>query len=55
MTNSEVFMKDIFKCPICGGYMIVKKTKDKEHYFYGCTNYNNGSGCQNVLNFDEMK
>lgn len=55
MTNNEVFMKDIFKCPICGGYMIVKKTKETGHYFYGCTNYNNGRGCQNVLNFDEVE
>ena len=55
MTNSDVFMKDIFKCPICGGYMIVKKKKETGHYFYGCTNYNNGRGCQNVLNFDEVE
>ena len=55
MTNSEVMLKDIFKCQICDGYMIVKKTKDKEHYFYGCTNYDSGRGCMNVLNFDEIK
>ena len=55
MTNSEVVLKDIFKCQICDGYMIVKKMKDKEHYFYGCTNYNSGRGCLNVLNFDEVK
>jgi ssDNA-binding Zn-finger/Zn-ribbon topoisomerase 1 len=55
MTNSEVMLKDIFKCQICDGYMIVKKTKDKEHYFYGCTNYDSGRGCMNVLNFDEVK
>ena len=55
MTNSEVVMKDIFKCQSCDGYMIVKKMKDKEHYFYGCTNYNSGRGCLNVINFDEVK
>ena len=32
-----------------------KKNKDKEHYFYGCTNYNSGRGCLNVLNFDEVR
>ena len=55
MTNSEIFMKDIFQCSICGGYMIVKKMKDKDFYFYGCTNFNDGRGCQNILNFDEVK
>lgn len=53
MTNSDVVLKDIFKCPICDGYMIVKRMKDKQHYFYGCTNYNSGRGCLNILNFDE--
>lgn len=55
MTNSDVVPKDIFRCPVCDGYMIVKKMKDKQHYFYGCTNYNSGKGCLNILNFDEIK
>ena len=55
MTNSDVILKDIFKCQLCDGYMIVKKTKDKEHYFYGCTNYDFGRGCLNIINFDEVK
>ena len=54
MTNSKECRKDIFKCDVCkDGYMIVKKKLDKEEYFYGCTNYNNGEGCKHVINFWE--
>ena len=55
MTNSEYCMKDIFKCSICGGYMIVKKTKEKDHYFYGCTNYNEKNGCRNTVDIGDIE
>lgn len=56
MTNSKECMKDIFKCDDCkNGYMIVKKKLDKNEYFYGCTNYNNGEGCKHIVNFWEKE
>ena len=53
MTNSEEVMKDIFKCEDCeNGYMIIKKNRKNDFYFYGCTGYSeDGSGCNNIQNF----
>jgi len=43
MTNEKNARADIFKCPQCSdGYMIVRKNKSDNSYFYGCTNYYNG-------------
>lgn len=37
----------IKKCPICDdGYLFIKKVRDKESYFLGCSNYrSDGKGC----------
>ncbi len=57
MTNDRVVRKDIFKCPECkDGYMIVKKSKNSEDRFYGCTNYSdNKDGCNTVMAFNDIK
>lgn len=48
MTNDKVLPRDIYKCPKCNdGYMIVKKRKNDELRFYGCTNYNSSPKCSN--------
>lgn len=40
MTNDKVAKGDIFKCPQCDdGYMVVKKKRNGEERFFGCTNY----------------
>jgi len=50
MTNSRECMKDIFKCDQCkGGYMVVNKSLDRNHYFFGCTNYNTEIYCKNII------
>lgn len=39
MTNSQECLQDIHRCKRCeSGYMIVRKSQ-KNHYFFGCTNY----------------
>ena len=50
MTNDRKYMGDIFLCPECGdGYMIVKKSRDNENRFFGCTNHRpDGTGCNHV-------
>lgn len=49
MTNDKVLPGDIYKCPKCNdGYMIVKKRKDDENRFYGCTNFNSTPKCSNA-------
>ena len=50
MTNDKVHRHDIFKCPKCeDGYMIVKKNKENNDVFYGCTNYNRDENrCKNM-------
>ncbi|HAU32279.1 MAG: hypothetical protein XD78_1630 [Desulfotomaculum sp. 46_296] len=52
MTNDKVAPHDIYKCPKCAdGYMIVKKNKNDESRFYGCTNYDRTQkGCRNIVN-----
>jgi len=49
MTNSKIFLHDIYKCDKCiDGYMIVR-TKENEAFF-GCTAYDNKekTGCRNT-------
>lgn len=48
MTNDRIARGDIFKCPECDdGYMIVKKSRNSENRFYGCTNYDTpGKQCK---------
>jgi len=50
MTNDRVSPHDIYKCPKCAdGYMIVKKSKDDDGRFYGCTNYDRTKeGCRSI-------
>lgn len=50
MTNDKKAMGDIFVCPVCcDGYMIVKKSRDSENRFFGCTNHRpDGTGCNHV-------
>lgn len=50
MTNDRKYMGDIFLCPECGdGYMIVKKSRDSENRFFGCTNHKpDGTGCNHI-------
>ena len=49
MTNDMRRPGNIYCCDKCDGIMVVKKTKDKEHYFMGCTNYrHDGKGCNNI-------
>lgn len=53
VTNDIRGNGNIHCCSKCNGYMIVKKQKDKDNYFMGCTNYlPNGKGCNNVENID---
>lgn len=42
------------KCPICkDGYLFIRKVKDEETYFLGCSNYKkNGKGCNYSQNLD---
>lgn len=50
MTNDRNVKKDIFKCTKCkDGYMIVKTNTKTSQSFYGCTNYNEGKGCDNSV------
>lgn len=56
MTNDMRRPGNIYCCDKCDGIMVVKKTKDKDHYFMGCTNYrHDGKGCNNIeqINYDE--
>jgi len=50
MTNDTSAMGDIFNCPACmDGFMIVKKNRDSEDRFFGCTNHRpDGSGCNHI-------
>lgn len=49
MTNEMKCPGTIYCCDKCDGYMIVKKKKDENHYFMGCTNYKqNGKGCNHI-------
>ncbi|MEW6662079.1 MAG: UvrD-helicase domain-containing protein [Bacillota bacterium] len=54
MTNDKVAKGDIFKCPQCDdGYMIVKKRRNTDERFYGCTNYEtSGVKCSYVKPLD---
>jgi DNA helicase-4 len=46
MTNSKECPADIYKCPECSdGYMIVKRGKEKDKFFYGCTNFRKTPSC----------
>lgn len=50
MTNDIRGNGNIYCCDLCDGYMIVKKKKDKNQFFLGCTNYkDNGTGCNNAV------
>ena len=51
MTNDRTYLKDIFKCPQCDdGFLIVKKNRNAETAFYGCTNYSSDvRGCKNTI------
>lgn len=53
MTNDRINKKDIFKCNKCkDGYMIVKKNRKCNEFFYGCTNYDYKDNiCKNTLPF----
>lgn len=48
----------IRKCPDCvGGYLFIKKRKDDDTYFLGCSNYKyNGKGCNHAepLDYDSL-
>lgn len=50
MTNDRKAMGDIFICPECyDGYMIVKKSRNSDNRFFGCTNHKpDGTGCNHV-------
>ena len=55
MTNDIRGNGNIHFCDLCDGYMIVKKRKDSEHYFLGCTNYKDyGKGCNNIEQIDHL-
>ncbi len=56
MTNDKIVLKDIYKCPKCpDGYMIVKKKRNDETRFYGCTNYNNKKNiCKNSASITKI-
>lgn len=50
MTNSRERLADIRKCNKCSdGYLIVKKHRIDNVFFYGCTNYDEGKGCTNNM------
>ena len=55
MTNDLISgKKSIHICKDCGGIMYVKKRKDKNLFFFGCSNYKkDGSGCNNAENIDD--
>ncbi len=58
MTNDKVLPGDIYKCPKCtDGYMIVKKRKNDDNRFYGCTNFNSNPKCTNscTINIQPVK
>ena len=49
MSNDLRGKGNIHLCDQCDGIMIVKRHKDMNKYFYGCTNYKNDkSGCNNI-------
>lgn len=49
MTNDMRSPGNIHCCSECDGYMIVKKMKDANHYFMGCTNYRHDKkGCNHI-------
>lgn len=49
MTNDMRSPGNIHCCNQCNGYMIVKKAKDSNHYFMGCTNYRHDKkGCNHI-------
>ncbi|HOJ10085.1 MAG TPA: UvrD-helicase domain-containing protein [Clostridiales bacterium] len=56
MTNDKSTIGDIFKCPACmDGYMIVKKNKDNDNKFFGCTNHRpDGAGCNHIEYISEI-
>lgn len=56
MTNDMRRPGNIYCCDKCDGIMIVKRKKDQEHYFMGCTNYrHDGKGCNNIeeINYND--
>ena len=57
MTNDLISgKKGIHLCSKCGGVMHVKRRKDKNHYFFGCSNYKpDGSGCTNSESIEKKK
>lgn len=49
MTNDMRRPANIYCCDKCDGFMVVKRKKDANHFFMGCTNYkSNGKGCNNI-------
>ena len=49
MTNDLHGKVNIECCDLCDGFLIVKKRKQLDQYFIGCTNYKeNGTGCNSV-------
>jgi ssDNA-binding Zn-finger/Zn-ribbon topoisomerase 1 len=49
MTNDMRAPGNIYLCDKCDGYMIVKKAKDSNNFFMGCTNYKyDGKGCNHI-------
>ena len=57
MTNDPAGGKlPVLKCNCCrSGYLIVKKSKEKNSYFLGCTSYReDGTGCNNLVWADNV-
>jgi len=52
MTNEPKSKGNIHRCEKCDGFMIVKTTKDNNGFIFGCTNYNFGTGCNNIQRID---
>jgi len=49
MTNDMRRPNNIYCCDKCDGFMVVKRKKDEDFFFMGCTNYKtNGKGCNNI-------
>lgn len=55
MSNDLRGKGNIHLCDKCDGIMIVKKHKELNKYFYGCTNYKNDkTGCNNVEEIEQF-
>ena len=57
MTNNLISgKKSIHLCSKCGGVMYIKKQRDKNIYFFGCSNFKNDySGCNNIEQIDSKE